>query len=438
MASVDWRRWAAAPLRHLRWRFWVTFLLACAVAEGGEFLFEHLLSSGDRPALAESLVTATGLYQRLVTARRHPIERFTAIVEIDPRNDSLPVSDANVCAERDFLAHLLVRINSANPAMIVIDKYFGQDTCPPPDDAGTKALIEAVDTARANRAIVVGSKTDTVAVSFAGGTTRQVPVLAPALSFGPDDKHFREGIVNISADNRRLPLQWLIYPSREAIAAGTRVVRDTFALSVAKLYDANLMEKSPRLSRLIANGEQPFIGFLDIHDFKWAHLYASELCDTPRHAPDQWRHCTSEQPPPEVLTHRIVLIGENDPDRDEFPSIVGRLPGFYLQANYIEALLDDRYYTPGGPWLDYGVAFLFLVALELILVVYHHDVIRIVFFCACLVVGSGIFLYLAIMLASVYIDPVAVSATAILIKLLHEVYGYVQRETPPTQMTDDG
>jgi CHASE2 domain-containing sensor protein len=422
-----------APFRKLHWRFWVTFLLACVLAEGGEFLFERLTKSeGGPPQLTESLVTASGFYQRIVTARRNPIDRFTAIVEIDPKRDYPSVSDSNVCAEREFLAHLLTRISNANPAVIVIDKFFGRDTCDG-NSIGTQALLDAFATVSATHPIVVGVRTDALDLPVNGAIQTRIFV-DPHLPWGPDTSQFRTGILNIANDNRRLPLQWQIYMNEEGARNGTPIVYDTLALAAAQLYDADLLRKSPRLARLIDNGNQPFIGFLNINQFRYSHLYAHEVCGNSIARGAGALSCESANPLPTNLRNRVVLIGENDRDRDAMSTIIGALPGFYVQANYIEALLDDRYYTPGGPILDYGFAFIFLLGLELILVVYHHDALKVAILTVGLILGTGALLYLTIMLASVYIDPLAVSGSAVLIKLLHFLYGFVKRDPLPASV----
>jgi CHASE2 domain-containing sensor protein len=400
------------------------------MAEGGEFLFERLTKSeGGHPPLTESLVTASGLYQRLVTARRNPIDRFTAIVEIDPKIDYPSVSDSNVCAERKFLAHLLTRISSANPAVIVVDKFFGRDTCGN-SSVGTQALLDAIAAISATHPIVVGVRTDTIDLRVNGAIETRA-FIDPHLSWGPETSQFRTGIINIANDNRRLPLQWQIFRDEESARDGKPFVHDTLALAAAKLYDADLLRKSLRLARLIDNGDQPFIGFLNISQFHYSHLYAHEVCGGAHTQGAGAPGCEGGGPPPISIRNRVVVIGENDRDRDSMPTIIGGLPGFYVQANYIEALLDDRYYTPGGPILDYGFAFLFLLGLELILVVYHHDALKVAILIVGLIIGTGALLYLTIMLASVYIDPLAVSGSAVLIKLLHFVYGFVKRDPLP-------
>lgn len=421
------------PLRQLGWRFWVTFVLACVIAEGGELLFDRFAhTDATRSGVTDSLVAASGFYQRLVTAPRHPIARFTAVVELDPAKDDVGVSDLNVCDERLFLAQLLRRIDTANPAMIVIDKYFGGTTCSP-NDARSLALLDAINAVRSHRSLVVGSRVAALDHAIVGGTDDRNYVVAE-LNFAPDNWTLSEGILNIAKDSRRLPLQWRVAPNRDAANKGNLEVRDTLALAVAKLYDPHLLQKNPRLRRILLRGRQPFIGFLTPDQFASSHYYVSELCNGAVEHGAGTPTCHGVGPPPAALRNRIVVVGENDPTRDNFATIIGRLPGFYLQANYIEALLDDRYYAPGGPILDVGAALLFLFGLELILLVYHHDVVKAAGYTIGLAVGTGAILYLTITITSVYIDPIGVSATAVLIKLLHFGYGYAKRD--PAQASE--
>jgi CHASE2 domain-containing sensor protein len=405
----------------LRWRFWITFLIACIVAEGLELVYQRLEGS---QGLADSLVTVSGLYQRIVTARRDPIPRFTAIVEIDPARDP-NVSDVAVCAEREYLAHLIERLGQGRPApaMIAIDKYFGLNSCPS-DDSGTRALIARVTATSDLHPVVVGIRTKEQALDANKGQV--VHVVLPHLTYRPQGATFQEGVINVSSDNRRLPLQWAVYPSETAARSNSRVVMDTFALAVARQYDPDLLEKNPRLNRILGEGIQPFIGFLTPDQFKLSHVYASDLCGLTTAASRPT--CESKLPLPD-FRNKIVLIGEND-DRDVYPTIVGRISGLYLQANYIEALLDDRFYTPGGPLLDYGFAFLFFLGVELILIKFHRSPLSLIVYLGGLTASSLIFLYLFVMVGNMYVDPVGVTLTAVLIKMLHAAYDYV-REDPP-------
>jgi CHASE2 domain-containing sensor protein len=399
-------------------RFWVTFLLACLLSEGLELLFERIeLRQGSSSPFSDSLITATGLYQRIVTVRRDPKPRFTAIVEIDPVKGPADISDQNVCAERTFLAELIERISQARPppAMIVIDKYFGARYCRS-DDAGTQSLLRAVSHVTQSQPVVVGIRT-----GAASKDGRTAYVVQDHLSIVKDGPFFAEGVINIAPDNRRLALQWRVYQNRDAV---TPSVADTLSLAVAKLYDSRLLQNNPRLATLLAKDVQPYIGFLKPEQFEPYHLYAGELCGgsaEPR--------CAGQAVLPDVFRNKIVLIGENDPDRDSYPSILGRVSGFYLQANYIEALLDDRFYAPGGPVASYGFAFLFFLSIELVLIRFHGRPLAALFWIGALSAAALMLLFVIIMFVSVYIDPVGITVTAVVLKLLHWGYDSITRET---------
>ncbi len=422
-AHTRLKEWLWKPFGQLKARFWVTFFLACAIVEGAELTVDKLQeSAGDPSGMASSLVVATGLYQRIVTSPRTPLVRAVALVEIDSGNDLPGVSAVNVCDERAFLARLLLRIDESSPAVIVIDKYFGRHSCRT-DDPGTKALREAIAIIRSHRPLVVGVRARAPESATSGAS-----VIEPSLTLGGPNPTSQEGILNIAADNRRLPLQWNVYEDeRSAARGGDPVVRDTLALATVKLYDATLLEQNSRLRRFLARGEQPFIAFLQSGQFLLAHHYASELiCNPDAARPDDWRNCQVRSAPPPELRNRIVLVGENSPDADQHSSVIGHVAGFYLQANYIEALLDNRLYASGGPLLDYGFAFLFLFGLEVILAISEHDPVHAVSLIVALLLAAVLLLYLIVLHFGVYIDPLPVGLTAVLIKISHLVYAHVR------------
>src|SRR5438093_3563593 len=57
---------------------------------------------------------------------------------------------------------------------------------------------------------------------------------------------------------------------------------------------------------------------------------------------------------------------------DSHYSVIGYVPGVILHANYIEALLDQRYFKPVRWWMNYGVGFLIYLAFHFVLVKHHH------------------------------------------------------------------
>lgn len=414
--------------RRLGWRFWIGFLVACVIVEGGEFLADRALESADEGAVAHTLFGAAGIYQRAVNMPRSPIDRYTAIVEINPKDDTPDVSQHNVCDEREFVATLIERIASASPALIAIDKYFGRDTCKT-NVAGTRHLIQTIANTRMTLPVIVGLH----AAELTAEQQRQAratSALDPPLSFGDgSDGGLREaGLLNIAHDNRQLPLEWLVYgepddpPNRK-----DPLQLDTLAFAVAKAFDPHLLDKSPRLKRILDEGEQPFIGFIGKQDFRYTHFYAGDVvCGPGRVRPSDVTNCLAgKRPAPVDLRNKIVLIAENDSseDVDVHESVIGKVPGFYLQANYIEGLLDDRYYPSAGRFADYGFGFLFLFAMELILVVYEEEPLSAVMWIAGLIVLGFALIFLVTMNLRVYLNPVPVAGVAILIKSGHIIFG---------------
>lgn len=371
----------------------------------------------------------TGLYQRLLTAARTPEVRRTVIVEINPEKDFPSVSNSNVCAEREFLAHLVRRIDeNSSPAAIVIDKYFGKSACLNEDGQGTRDFIETVDSIRRKgHKLVIGLETQKLEDAREPPRGAPESFLVDSLKFGAGSMG-QEGIVNIARDTRRLPLQWQIYSGQDrGQDHGAVITLDTLSMTAALASDPDLLAKDRRLVGLIDAGEQPFIGFLG--EKQWAeahaHFYASEiLCGHRAGESEPWRSCEGQGPVPVRLDHQIVVIGEQD-RADRHDSVVGPVPGFYLQANYIEALLDSQYLNPGGRFADYGLGFAFLMALELILIVLHDRAGWAIAGIVVLAAVSYAGLLLIVLLLRTYVDPVPVGATGCAIKILHLAYGKV-------------
>ncbi len=126
------------------------------------------------------------------------------------------------------------------------------------------------------------------------------------------------------------------------------------------------------------------------------------------------------------LSGKIVLIGEINNDMDVHASVVGKLPGMYMQANYIEALLDDRYFRP-IPVLDYVLGFVILAVLELILVLFGNSWWKALLLIAGLFVCTVILLYLLVKIPGWYVNPLSVGVIAVIIKLLQPMTGRLDR-----------
>jgi len=409
---------AIERIQRVPYTFWVQFLSACIAAflleQAADWLVEK--DSHETSQVAQSVFDISAVYQRLVTmGPRPPISHYTTIVEIDPEpeKDPLAVGYTSLCRQRAFLASLLEAVAKASPAVIVLDKYFDSSKC----EGDEK---EKEDTAKLERALcllapqvpLVWGVDATPAEGHSRGTDT---ILAPPCAASL----FHLAIVNLDRDTRRLPLHWT--------KAGKDIKDRTndgwsLALRTAQQFDPNLLSKYRRLNTMVDRAENPYISFLKADQF--AHLYAGEvLCLSEDYKKDprcdKLPRRASGPPRLQDLSHQIVVIGERAEREDNHNSIIGEVPGFYLQANYIEALLDDRVFRPVHPLINYILGFLIFAAFEYILVNYSEKWWLALILIAALLVVSVIVLYLAVVHLGYYLNPATVGLLAIGIALGH-------------------
>jgi CHASE2 domain-containing sensor protein len=426
--------------RFSKWRrkisFVVLFLTACLITLGLETLAEHAIESGDRkdPGLAPSVFELSGIYQRIVASGpRKPAPRFTVLVPIDPAKDP---NLFNVCKQRGFLSDLLRAAADFSPAVIVIDKYFA--TRCGERDAGTAALKKTMRELSPRISIVVGRRLAEEGSEKAGHEPRAWPPLVPAPELDPK-LGIREGIVNIDPDTRRLPLGWTA-----RLENGQAEWQRSIALEAAKAYDEKLYRKYPVLVELIKNKQNPFISFLKLKDLENYATYAASdvLCGSP----ESRKRLKNLSCPPSLrddltyLRGRIVVIGELNLDMDSHFSVLGRVSGLSLQANYIEALLDQRFFRPVPWWVNYGTGFLIYCAFHWILIRHHHALqkaagrqvgwvlLRAAVWGVVVIAGTIGILYLIVMHAGWYVNPATMGVIAIVIKFAELVFAPVPQE----------
>jgi CHASE2 domain-containing sensor protein len=415
--------------------FLVLFLAACLITLGLETLAEHAIESGDQkdPGLAPSVFELSAIYQRIVSSGpRKPATRFTVIVPLDPAKDA---NLFNVCRQRIFLADLIRAIADFSPAVIVIDKYFAV-RCGD-DDAGTSALRETMRELSPRVPIIVGRRLAEAPKEKTHGRRSWPPLVeAPELT---TELGIREGIVNIDPDTRRLPLGWTAL-SEKGVAEWHR----SLALEAAKVYDEKLDQKYPSLVELIKNKENPYISFLKRADLEAQATYSTGdvLCGSPE-ARRRLENLSCTAPPRADLGYlrgRIVIVAEPNADMDSHFSVLGHVPGFILQANYIEALLDQRYFKPVRWWANYGTGFLIYLAFHWILVKHHHALQKAgswrVLWVLLRAVGWGLVVigatiavvYLIAMHAGWYVNPTTMGVIALVIKFAELIFAPVPQE----------
>jgi CHASE2 domain-containing sensor protein len=296
---------------------------------------------------------------------------------------------------------LIKRIAAAMPSVIVIDKYFGETACPNDINADLIAVMTEVN---AKIPVVVGRRM--------GEHLYLLPSLLSGLGL-------REAIVDIDRDTRKLPLKWEVFRSKDDMNRdrGT-VLRETLALTAAQAYEKGKLEaEHPYLAKLLNPVRNPYISFLDLDQFKpYRYMAGFVLCGRDVKPGEDATDCPG--PPSELaaLSGKIVVIGEIA-RQDMQTTVVGEMSGVYLQANFIEALLDDRYYE-GFPALGYVFGFLFLAAIEAILVVFPDSWARRLGAIGLLALATLFLLYVVITDFHWYVNPLPFIALALLIRAL--------------------
>jgi hypothetical protein len=440
-------------LKHLRRKFWVPFVSACVIAFVLEAGFDRIVESEDLPWVTQSIFNLSGLYQRIVTAPRAPVPRSTAIVEINAQGrQAIPLTD--ICGQRRKMAELLSKIAETRPKVIVIDKYYLPEACLPETDDALRSEIH--DIRRRGIPVVVGRRATDEGVEKRSGVTYY---LLRSLCFGISDPclegtstqqlPYLEGVVNVDPDTRKLPLEWILFASKDdAQNERTHHLYETLALSAARAYDDKLIAHHPRLAHFIDAGQHPYVSFVKPGD-KDRGFERISMNDILPPAPDtqlpsgpkkkaNGKKATDILPlkPPtdekllselqRNLSGKIVLIGEINADLDSHPTVVGMMSGLYLQANYIEALLDDRYFRP-TPILDYALGFAILAVFELIIIVFRHSWSKIVLLILGLFLAAVGLLYLMTNLLGWYANPALISALGVSIRLLHVLFVPAER-----------
>jgi CHASE2 domain-containing sensor protein len=303
-------------------------------------------------------------YQTTVKAgNRRPRDHYVRLVTLVRSREPNEIFD-NICKQRLFMGKLLEKIEASGPAVIVIDKFFSPHSCPNPDDDGNKKLLESLRNTQIP--IVLGLKTsdpdDLAAQTPLSDTETKALekanlVLEPTLRFSAGG-NVKYGLIRANRDTRRIPLQWAVFNDRKDLAAGQPPqTLPTLSKLGADGYDATTFAV-PKLRKLLSKNTHPFTSFLteaEIPTFAAIDL----ICDPAFARAPNWEDCQTGSLGNDLFRNHVVVIGNRTTD-DFHASVIGTVPGVVLQANYIESLLDDRYFRPVNFWLAFFVNSLLL------------------------------------------------------------------------------
>jgi hypothetical protein len=315
-----------------------------------------------------------------------------AIVTIDA-NTEPPGLLTNTCDSRDFLARLVGDLNALGARVIMIDKYFSPGFCA--DEQKTAHLIQSLNASQAP--VVVGQPTHALADQSAGCLA-----LSPRLDFSPGPgkpSNVAYGLNRLNSDTLKVPLHWPVFkeapsPEPEPIQPAMSLpatpappptpVQDPatgngLALVAAEKFNPAIAA-APQLTRLLTAGIHPYTTFLPLPtvnamtalcNAEPAHLYV------PTAAPGTPDLCTPWVLTGDRLTQlkaslagKVVVVGDlSEQDMHPFPG--GDRPGVFLQANYVQAILDQRFLAEIPLWVT--IAFLVLYVVGVYCLYWAHD-----------------------------------------------------------------
>jgi hypothetical protein len=355
--------------------------LAYVLVVSVPMLVEHVGETPERDPTRPTEQAVSGLVLRAPIGYQHvtelgfrqPMPHLVQIVAL--RQDESSVWSQNICERRLFLSKLLEKIEHQRPSLIVVDMFFPEGACLA-GDSGTDALQKTITTS--DVPIVVGLGTYTPweytqpvrngespdakpLVSEAQFQPAQAArlVLMKALELETNRKAvapgnvmaFNSGLTRLSSNVLQIPLRWPVYDVQSNGDLGDVRLMRSLALVAAEVYEREISNGivSSRLNDLVENGTFPFISNLvpekssgtengiPVTDAIELFCGKSEVRD--------WTNCNSQNGD---LTSAapIVMVGEEGPAQDTHQTPFAMMSGPALQANYIEALLEERYITP--------------------------------------------------------------------------------------------
>lgn len=304
-----------------------------------------------------------GAAQMAVASYRTVRSRRVTVVALREEADPSRVL-GNVCEQRFYLASLIQASEERGASEIVLDKFFSPNSCEG-SDQGTSQLIQAVD--RSKVPIIIGRATHAPKTEDPSGACL---ILSDSLDFGnkidtsgkfTDIPAVSMGLTRLNADVRKIPLSWSCYSSDADFAVKDSPLQKrvpSIAWIAASNSDSGLKHENI-ISSLEGSGHHPFTSFVP-PDAMIQIEALSIICNSSQRQAIEARykvdcsHRTSGRP---QLGGQIVVIGEDVEGSDRHRLFDSDVSGVYLQANYIESLLDDRFMKPLDPaWNFLGLA----------------------------------------------------------------------------------
>jgi CHASE2 domain-containing sensor protein len=266
-------------------------------------------------------------YQTLQRMRPFPQrDKNTVVVHIDDEEYWKGDLDRRVPIKRDYLAHLVEKLDAADAKVIALDFDLrspspdGKPLEAPDYVAETAKLLETVKAVSVRRAVVL-PKT----VSEEDGDYVLDSDIYDGFVFGPG-KVFK-GYILLPYDHLRVPVVL-------NVGGGSL---DSFSMAVVRAFQSKALGTLPK------GDDLPYGSFMAVAEFD--RIGASDvLTEDP----------VKLQKLRDMVYGRVVLVGGawnrraygRGPTIDSHETPIGPMPGVYVHANFVESILNDKAFPP--------------------------------------------------------------------------------------------
>jgi hypothetical protein len=302
------------------------------------------------------------------------------LVAYSVRNEG-PFVMGNFCETREFTSHVLRKLVSWEPAVIVIDWYNLSERCKK-DDKGTQDLIKAVDDVTKGRVTKPDPK---------DGSFNPVPVIAARSTYREDrlpqgeyigrkdvlDGHAQFASIRLDdCEEDRIPFRWKVRAEPDQAAE----LLDT--ISLAAVRAANQPGAIEDLAPFIQHENRPYVSLFPENEFPGVAAIDVLCEERPKDSAD-YTNCKERRPGDPTLTdlskkkkivlrNKIVILADVSTREDLHGTFIGELPGAVLHANYIEAMINKNYLRPVHPLIQLIVSLIWFLAIEWVFVQFAH------------------------------------------------------------------
>ena len=285
---------------------------------------------------------------RLTPRAPHP--KRTVLVLINDQEFWGPPLDGRRPIKRDYLANLVRKLGDANPEVIALDVDLSLSVDRLVYDAGpykgeTDVLLQAVKEVAARRTVVLAKR-----LTYADSDKEGLEPTAAVFDDYPfGESNVRFGYITLPRDIRRIPLAINLKDGKTKV--------DSFASAILGAID----EQSLTDAKQKEQDALPYGTFIRPDGF--VRRSANDVLNAD----------------PKTLykdmAFKVVIVGgawhqygvNQGPPYDSHASPVGDVYGAFVHANYVEALLDSRTYSPMRQSLATGIEVVFSMILAVIL-----------------------------------------------------------------------